>query len=696
MNPVSRGLYLKMQDWLRAHLDNVLADGATLEGEDLLRFYSKQWEVYTWSSRVLNGICAYVNRHWVQRVRHDKNRTNGDVYEIYQLALLQWREKLFAQITPSILKLIERDRNGEAVNKMLIKSVVGCCVELGIEEPDPNDSTQTKESCRLAVYRNFFETDMLRESAKYYTAEARALIDALPIPAYMRRVEKRIQDETNRVRETLDPATLQPLLRVVEKTMIEDHLQFFRSEFSKLLTSYQKEDLTRMYMLLQRIPDSGLPVLRYEFCQHVTKQGVLAIAACAEKAAQDPTLYVQTLLQVYKKYDTLVQDAFMGESGFVKSLDEACEKYVNDNAVTLAAARDRPKSTSKSSQLLAMHCDSVLRKTNKSCQDAELEVSLTDALTIFKYIEERDVFQTFYIRQLSKRLVTQLSVSDDAEASMISKLKSACGVEYVVKMERMFKDMVLSAELEAQFATHITDMSADLGLDFKIHVLTSGSWPLQQSEAKFILPQELEKAYALFPSFYNGKHTGRRLQWIWQNCRGDIVMNCLKVKYTISASTFQMAVLLQFNNSDELSIDALSSNTGLDTKTLKHVLSVLLQTKLLLSDDVTAADLQQENDNFNPAAVLRLKADYKNRKTRININIPMKAEVKKDEERDEKSVAEDRKIVIQAAIVRIMKMRQRITHQQLLIEVPAQLRNTFNPQIPAIKVSHLLSPKVIN
>ena len=44
-------------------------------------------------------------------------------------------------------------------------------------------------------------------------------------------------------------------------------------------------------------------------------------------------------------------------------------------------------------------------------------------MVIFRYIEDKDVFQKFYSKMLAKRLVQQNSASDDAEASMISKLK---------------------------------------------------------------------------------------------------------------------------------------------------------------------------------------------------------------------------------------------------------------------------------
>jgi hypothetical protein len=64
-------------------------------------------------------------------------------------------------------------------------------------------------------------------------------------------------------------------------------------------------------------------------------------------------------------------------------------------------------------------------------------------MVVFKYIEDKDVFQKFYSKMLAKRLVQHMSASDDAEASMISKLKQACGFEYTSKLQRMFQVSML-------------------------------------------------------------------------------------------------------------------------------------------------------------------------------------------------------------------------------------------------------------
>jgi cullin 1 len=111
-----------------------------------------------------------------------------------------------------------------------------------------------------------------------------------------------------------------------------------------------------------------------------------------------------------------------------------------------------------------------------------MEKLLTQVMTVFKYIEDKDVFQKFYSRMLAKRLVQTTSASDDAETSMISKLKEACGFEYTNKLQRMFQDMQISKDLNSAFkewqSNNLDEADLKTNVDASYHILGTGFWPL--------------------------------------------------------------------------------------------------------------------------------------------------------------------------------------------------------------------------
>jgi len=606
-------------------------------------------------------------QYWIKRQLEYEGRT--DIFEIYTLAMITWKETVFhqleKQVTNAVLKLVERERNGETINSRLVSGVVNCYVELELKEDKDKGAAENE---KVTVYEEFFEKKFLKDTARFYRGESSEFLRDNLVTEYLKRVEQRLAEEQKRAQTHLHETTLAKIGHICEQVLITNHLEEIVHEFEPLVAGEKEEDLKRMLSLLSLVR-TGHPEIYDIFEKHVVDQGLSAIERDGKAAHTDPKVYVTTILDVQRKWNALVTNAFFSDAGFVAAMDKAFQKFINHNAVTKAAN----SSSSKSSEFLAKYCDLLLKKSAKNPEEAELEDRLNQVMVVFKYIEDKDVFQKFYSRMLAKRLVQHMSASDDAEASMIAKLKQACGFEYTAKLQRMFQDIRVSKDLNEDFKRHLKEEPLDI--DFSVQVLSSSYWPFQQS-VNVSLPSQLERSMQRLTTFYNDKFTGRKLRWLHHLSKGELVANFSK-KYTLQASTLQMAVLMQYNRSTTWTATQLSEATQIKTDLILQMAHILLKAKLLTSKD-------GEND-LQPTSQLSLNTRYNNKKQRVNINVPMKAELKQEQEATERHLDEDRKLSIQAAIVRVMKTRKTLKHQLLLAQVLEQLSSLFKPRVQVIK-----------
>jgi len=669
-NFVGEELYNKLKEFLTKHMKMLLKIAETRMDEGLLHYYHNEWIRYTTAMRYVNHIFNYLNRHWIKREADDGKK---EIYEIYPLALVIWRENLFSplrsRLTNALLSLIEKERNGEQIDTTLFSGVISAYVSLGLNKEKPREAT-------LDVYKEAFEDDFLTASEFYYTAESTQFINANTVADYMKKVETRLNEEKARVRQYLHPSTENELLSKCERVLIEKHLEIIWGEFQHLLEDDKIDDLTRMYNLLERIP-KGLEPLRNTLEKHVQFVGLKEIQSVADVAVSDPKLYVDTILKVYKKYNDLVVNAFHNDSDFSASLDKACRRFINDNAVCKP-----PNTASKSPELLARFTDFLLKKSSKNPEEQEMEQLLNDVMVVFKYIEDKDVFQTFYSKMLAKRLIHNTSASEDLEGIMIGKLKSTCGYEYTSKLQRMFTDMPLSRDLLDRFKSYCESKDAVLGVDFSIFVLATGSWPLQPPNTNFSIPKEIQICEQLFQKFYHAQYSGRKLNWLHQLSKGELRTRYLpsnKAGYTLQASTYQMGILLLFNENDAITAEEMQISTQLTDAALKSTLLSLVKVQVLL------CSTDCENGEIEKTSKFRLNLAFKSKRAKVNINLPIAQQVKEENESTHKTVEEDRKLAIQAAIVRIMKMRKQLQHTNLMSEVVAQLQTRFKPKISLIK-----------
>ncbi|CAK5283558.1 unnamed protein product [Mycena citricolor] len=676
-NLVGADLYGKLEVYLTTYLEPVLQRGLShtplskflAADVAFLRFYASAWDAYTTGANYLNRLFAYLNRYWVKRER-DEGKKN--ILPVYTLALAQWHAHLFTPLqdalASAVLRVIVAQRDGAEVDgsEALLKRVVNSFVSLGL------DTANLNTEC-LDVYRGAFEGAFIDASEAYYAAESNRFLASGSVPEYLVRVETRLREEDERVTRYLHEKTRKDLITRCESVLLRAHAPKLWEAFLGLLADDKDDDLQRMYALLARIPD-GLEPLRKKFEAYVKSAGCAAVdtlVAGKDGEEVDPKAYTDALLSVHTRNAAIVQRSFRAEAGFAAALDKACREFVNRNAATGSSA-------SKSPELLAKYTDSLLRKSNKA-EEEDVEGALARVMILFKYLEDKDVFQTFYSTKLSKRLIHGASASDEAEAGMIAKLKEACGFEYTNKLQRMFTDMSLSKDLTDAFKDRSTAHEQDAG--FSVLVLGTNFWPFTPPPQDLLLPPELLGTYERFTRYYQTKHSGRKLTWMYNYSKNELRTNYTTgQKYILMTSTYQATVLLQYNRTDTLSFKELEAATGITGPgILSQVLNILVKARVLVCDDPDAEDGQYD---LNPG--------FKSKKIRINLNQVIRASSDKAGAQSEasevmKTVDEDRKYVIQATIVRIMKARKTLKNQALIQEVIAQISTRFAPKIPDIK-----------
>ncbi|KAJ1514960.1 Cullin-2, partial [Coelomomyces lativittatus] len=395
------------------------------------------------------------------------------------------------------------------------------------------------------------------------------------------------------------------------------------------------------YRLLSIITD-GVNLLTSVYEQFVVDKG-------KNYLSQDPNLLVDELGSFQQARSDEIANWFRMDPSFVASLDKAFRSLVNT-------------SNTKFPELLSKYCDFLLKRSAESSEQW-IDQQLNTVILLFNYIDDKDVFQKYYSRLLAKRLILKTSFNHEIEQLMLSKLKLACGVEYTSKLQRMLTDVHLSHELTLEFN------EARFINEFAPLVLTAGAWPVSHiNTIQFhSLPSELEVTISAFNDFYNRKYNGRKLTWLWHLCRVDVKLHGFDKRYEISMALYHFIILSMLNHVTTISMGEVSKLLPMPSSEFEKLVQSFTEIQLLTLN----------------AKEIELNLKFTSKRTKIKLNMASAYET--TTEYNEKSLNEDRRLFLEATIVRIMKSRRELSHQELVTLVLEQSQTRFHPTPGIIK-----------
>lgn len=628
-------LYTDLRDLTEKHIKSCLNQFLTGSGDRLtfLRQLNDCWTHHCHQMKMVCNIFLALDRGYVLH--------NAQVSSIWDMGLELFRTHILEEVVvenrcvDGLLMMIEKERSGETIDRSLVKSLL-------------------RMLSSLQIYHKVFENKFLVATEQLYLREGQRLMQERDVPQYLVHVDKRLYEENARVLHYLDMSTKRQLIYCVEKQLLSEHkTQLLQKGLDMMLDQNRLTDCSLLYNLLSRIK-GGCDDLCTHFNAYIKSFGKTIVI----NPEKDKSM-VQELLDFKDKMDAIVNTCFANTDKFMLTLKEAFEHFINQRQ-------------NKPAELIAKFVDGKLRAGNKEATEDELERLLDKIMVLFRFIHGKDVFEAFYKKDLAKRLLVGKSASVDAEKSMLSKLKQECGPGFTSKLEGMFKDMELSKDVMLAFKQHLQNAHSGIALELSVNILTMGYWPNYQL-LEVELPADMVRYQQIFTKFYLAKHSGRKLQW--QPTLGHCVLKAIFLQGAkeLQVSLFQALVLLLFNESDTLDLAYIASRTNIEDSELRRTLQSLACGKARVLLKTPKSKEVNDNDKFI------YNKDFTNQLFRIRINQIQMKETSEEQQQTEERVFQDRQYQIDAAIVRIMKMRKVLPHNLLITELYNQLKFPVKP-----------------
>ncbi|KAH1102724.1 hypothetical protein GLYMA_13G218500v4 [Glycine max] len=347
-------LYQRIEKECEAHISAAL-QSLVGQSPDLVVFLSlveRCWQDLCDQMLMIRGIALYLDRTYVKQT--------ANVRSLWDMGLQLFRKHL--SLSPEVehktvtglLRMIESERKGEAVDRTLLNHLLKMFTALGI-------------------YAESFEKPFLECTSEFYAAEGVKYMQQSDVPDYLKHVEIRLQEEHERCLIYLDASTRKPLIATAEKQLLERHIPAILDKgFAMLMDGNRIEDLQRMYSLFSRV--NALESLRQAISSYIrrTGQGIVL----DEEKDKD---MVSSLLEFKASLDTTWEESFSKNEAFCNTIKDSFEHLIN-------LRQNRP------AELIAKFLDEKLRAGNKGTSEEELEGTLDKVLVLFRFIQVCLVF----------------------------------------------------------------------------------------------------------------------------------------------------------------------------------------------------------------------------------------------------------------------------------------------------------------
>eukprot|EP00922_Rhytidocystis_sp_ex-Travisia-forbesii_P057480 GHVS01085127.1.p1 GENE.GHVS01085127.1~~GHVS01085127.1.p1 ORF type:complete len:861 (-),score=151.20 GHVS01085127.1:378-2960(-) len=722
-----------MAKFLAEHVEKELI---LLRGWPLMDRICQRWQDHRTYSKWMQRIFSYLDRYYVQLAAVADLRTRG---------IQVFRDQAFwsvrVHLRDAVLEGVYEDREGVSIDAGGLKNVVRMYLDLSTSNYDIY--RHELEDYLLPDTSKYYARKSQQWLAEHSFAEYLRLTEAALDAERVRCVRTLSERSVAQIEEVVISSLLREPLPVLLDA--DDGKAFMdllsKHQLDELRRVYQLFSLVDGG--LNRLCNFFKEYVGFKGCEQIQQRiSEKAVAGGMKRGDSTDPMFVQDALLLHDKYKGLIASCFQVDAAFQKSLKEAFESFMNrDLGVSysfyslLSSFCDRllKKSTAGGVggkggvaflQMLEQGSSTYLNRpvggggdvVEGGRADEDIEEALCRVVELFNYLSDKDLFADHYRQALSKRLLFETSASADYERSMIAKLKLKCGSQFTNRFEGMLNDLKVARVFKDRYCEHKKTETSTGAIDFTAQVLHTGYWPAPSNSFDLSLPQQMSVCLREFEDFY-ANHGGQYRKLTWAHGLGNTVVASVfpSRRYDLICNPYQACLLLLYNTYNSLDLATVKRLLNIqDELYVKKIIHAFVGGKFRILQKIPPATTTTSNTtntttNTNTTTITTTstataahaeggsgdgskqlcwatdKFEVNQEFTCATRLIKIAAPQQQDEHLTKERIEEDRSLAIEAAIVRLMKARKIMNHNQIVTEVFGQLA-MFKPNPKMIKI----------
>ena len=679
-----------------SNIKNKLNSLLDKKGEDFFKEFNSLWfEI----NKVFNILRKIMNKY--EKIAYGNIQKNN-VYEIF---LYHLKESLTKE--NDNINFIKHSINEILIQIGLLRDKIiskldddnnekNCINEIKMDiEEDINNNDNKKYSelshefleklsllirffCETGIYQEYFSKELITNTENYYNKITQEYINNNTIDKYINYVEEILEFENYLIVNNFNEITLKPVLNKLNIILLNNNKKIIFEKYydnqnlnnnSKLALNENYPLMKKIYILFKNIK------LEEEIRKKFTDYIINTCKSIYSKYSKNYILFYESIILLKKNIDKYISDSFLGEEKFKSISKESLIKGMNQKPNFIC-------------DIFNNYIDNILRFDAGKKPLNEIKNIINEYMILFKYIGNKDLFENCFIKKLCVRCLFDLNKSEEAQNYLIEQLKKECGPYFVSKSQEMISDVKASQEMSQSFndlQKKEKENNNDINIPINYFVLSNYTWPIDKLISGEIQNFDINKKEKKFFEFYRKKNSGKSLFWHLPYCFGEIEM---KTKDDLSpikiiGNGVHTAILKCFTKSIlSLSLKDIIKKTKIEKEIIQKNIKKLVNKNILKYEDNTYVINLFLNKNEDINEILLI--DYDEQEEENN-----------NEENEDKGV-EERKWVIEAYIMKILKQKKAMKKKELIATVNEKMPFEEKEEIINKRIEQLINNRYLS